>query len=74
MNQNVAGLFICLVFVTQKFNTVTILNTVAQIVVRGKEVFMYSGILFSKVISTFIKTLKGDLPVFSGITRPSGIS
>jgi hypothetical protein len=62
MNQNVADLFIFLVFVRQKFNTVTVINTVAQILLRGKDTFMFSGILFSKLISICIKILKRGSP------------
>jgi hypothetical protein len=51
-----------------------LLKTVAQMLLREKELFMFSGILFSKVISTLIKVLKCYLTVFSGIACPDGIS
>jgi hypothetical protein len=62
MNQNVADIFIFIVFVRQKLNTVTILNTAARISVRGKEESMFPGILFSTVISVLIKILKRGSP------------
>jgi hypothetical protein len=80
----VADLFIFLAFRRQKFTTVTILNNVKQILLRRREIFMFSGILFSKVISSLIKTLKkgspgllrdhpsnGDLPIAR--TQPTAL-
>jgi hypothetical protein len=58
VNYNVADLLLFLVVVSQKFNAVTILNTVAQILLREKEVLMFSRILFYKLISVLIKILK----------------
>jgi hypothetical protein len=55
-----------------KFNTATIINTCAQILLLGKKVFLYSEMLFSVAISVLAKILKGRPPALLRDHLPSG--